>query len=145
MEFRSKHFYDLTLDELYGILALRAEVFVVEQDCPYQDLDGIDKDAVHIFGTDGDEVVSCLRLFLKDNGDTAIGRVVNKESVRGTGIGKMLMMNGIAVARHMYHGRRCILHAQTYAIGFYEKCGFKVCSEEFLEDGIPHKEMELFL
>ena len=141
----TKSFCELSLDELYDILLLRAEVFVVEQDCPYQDLDGNDRQAVHVFAVQEAEIVACLRVFLKDDGNATIGRVVTSKKVRGTGLGKTLMLEGVECARNLYPGRKCIIHAQCYAIGFYEKCGFAVCSEEFLEDGIPHKEMMLQL
>lgn len=140
-----KHFSDLTRDELYGILRLRAEVFVVEQDCPYQDLDNNDQRAIHLFAVCSDEIVACLRVFLKDDGNATIGRVVTSKKVRGTGLGKKLMLEGMKCAREEYQGHNCVIHAQCYAIGFYEKCGFTVCSEEFLEDGIPHKEMMIKL
>lgn len=140
-----KAFRDLTLDELYGLLRLRAEVFVVEQECPYQDLDDNDQHAVHIYATQDSEIVACLRVFLKDDGNVAIGRVVTSMKVRGTGAGKRLMLEGVSCARELYPGRKCVIHAQCYAMGFYEKCGFAVCSDEFLEDGIPHREMMLQL
>lgn len=142
---RRKRFVELTLDELYALLRLRAEVFVVEQDCPYQDLDDNDQNAVHVFTVQDGEIVACLRVFLKDDGNATIGRVVTSMKVRGKGVGKTLMLEGIRCAREMYPGRKCIIHAQCYAIGFYEKCGFTVCSEEFPEDGIPHKEMMIEL
>ena len=71
--------------------------------------------------------------FLKEDGNATIGRVVTAKSVRGTGLGKLLMEEAIASAKAMFTGRRCVIHAQCYAIGFYEKCGFQVCSDEFLE------------
>lgn len=145
MEIHRKNFRDLSLDELYGILRLRAEVFVVEQDCPYQDLDDNDQNAAHVFITRDEEIVACCRVFLKDDGNASIGRVVNSQKVRGTGVGKTLMLEGISCARDLFPGLKCVIHAQSYAIGFYEKCGFAVCSQEFLEDGIPHKEMMLQL
>ena len=145
MEIHRKHYKDLTLDELYGLLQLRSEVFVVEQDCPYQDLDGNDRNAVHVFAGDGSRILACLRVFLKDDGDASIGRVVTSKEVRGTGLGRKLMMEGISCAREMYPGLKCVIHAQRYATGFYEKCGFSVSSDEFLEDGIPHVEMQLVL
>lgn len=140
-----KTYGELSLDELYGILKLRAEVFVVEQDCPYQDLDGNDRRAVHVFAVQDGEIVACLRIFLKDDGNATIGRVVTSQKARGTGLGKRLMLEGVNCARNLYPGLNCVIHAQCYAIGFYEKCGFIVCSEEFLEDGIPHKEMMMQL
>ena len=139
-----KRYGELTLDELYGILRLRAEVFVVEQDCPYQDLDGNDSCAVHLFAVEDGEVVACLRVFRKDDGNATIGRVVTSQKVRGTGLGLALMEEGIRISE-AEHGRVPIgIHAQTYAVGFYEKCGFRVSSGQFLEDGIPHNEMTYY-
>lgn len=147
MQVHVNNFRELSLDELYGLLQLRAEVFVVEQNCPYQDVDGIDKEAVQVYGTMDGEIVACLRVYLWPDGNAAIGRVVNSKKVRGTGVGKQLMLEGIKVARELYPGRRCLIHSQCYAIPFYEKCGFTVAPEfePFLEDGIPHRMMELYL
>lgn len=136
-----KEYRNLSLDELYGIFRLRAEVFVVEQNCPYQDLDDNDQKSIHVYAVQDNEIVACLRVFLKDDGNATIGRVVTSQKVRGTGMGKRLVLEGIKCARELYPGLKCVIHAQCYAIGFYEKCGFAVCSDEFLEDGIPHKEM----
>lgn len=141
MEIIKKHYGELTTDELYGILKLRAEVFVVEQECPYQDLDGNDRKAFHLFALDRGEVVACLRVFLKDEKTATIGRVVASKKVRGTGLSKRLMMEGLKIAREEYGPLPVVIHAQSYAIGFYRKCGFAVSSEEFLEDDIPHVEM----
>jgi len=143
--FTSKHFAALSLDELYEILRLRSEVFAVEQNCLYQDLDNKDQRALHIFASQDGEIVACCRVFIKEDGVATIGRVVTSQKVRSTGVGKQLMLQGIAAARAMYPKHRCVIHAQCYAIGFYEKCGFVVCSDEFMEDGIPHKEMSIQL
>lgn len=134
------NFYELTLDQLYSILRLRSEVFVVEQDCPYNDLDGNDQNAVHVFITEDDgSAVGCLRIFERDSDTVQIGRVVSSGSRRGEGIGAALMTEAVRVAAERFSGRRTVyLEAQVYAIGFYEKFGFRVCSDEFLEDGIPH-------
>ena len=90
MEWVLKKFHQLSLDELYGILQLRLEVFVVEQDCPYQDLDGKDLKAYHLFLKDNDEIVAVLRILPENVAyeETAIGRVIVKESYRGQKIAK---------------------------------------------------------
>lgn len=134
------NFHELTLDQLYAVLRLRSEVFVVEQDCPYNDLDGKDQDAVHVFITEDDStVIGCLRVFEKDADTVQIGRVVSSGSRRGEGIGAALMTEAVKVAAERFADKGTVyLEAQVYAIGFYEKFGFRVCSEEFLEDGIPH-------
>lgn len=141
MDICCKHYNDLSRDELYGILKLRAEVFVVEQDCPYQDLDGNDINAVHIWAEENGEILGCLRVFLKEDGNATIGRVVTKKGIRGTGLGLSLMRQGVKLCQDLYGDTPIVIHSQSYAIGFYEKFGFRVSSEEFLEDGIPHHEM----
>lgn len=139
-----KHFNELSLSELYRILRLRAEVFVVEQDCPYQDLDDRDQDAWHVWmEDDGGDVTACLRVFRFDESHSQIGRVVCSRKVRGTGVGKCLMLKGIDVAKEQFPDLPVLIHAQQYAKGFYEKCGFRVSSDPFDEDGIPHVEMLL--
>lgn len=144
MTIKTATYQELTKDELYRILQLRSEVFVVEQDCPYQDLDDMDQHAIHIWAEDDEGVVSgCLRVFRLDDAHSQIGRVITKESVRGTGLGKVLMEYGVAAVREHFPDLPCLIHAQSYATGFYEKSGFKVSSEDFLEDGIPHREMIL--
>ncbi len=136
-----KPFGELSLDELYGILRLRADVFVVEQDCPYQDLDGNDRDAWHVFAMQGEETVACLRVFLRPNRTITLGRVVAMPRLRGTGLARKLVLKGLEVAREHFGTLPVIIHSQCYAIGFYRKCGFEVSSGEFAEDGIPHVEM----
>lgn len=136
-----KHYTDLTTDELYNILKLRAEVFVVEQDCPYQDLDGRDRNAWQIWVEDNGEVIACMRVFMYDETYSQIGRVVTSLKVRGTGVGKMMVQEGVRTADEKYPGCPILIHSQDYATGFYEKFGFRITSEPFMEDGIPHREM----
>lgn len=138
-----KRFDELTLDELYSILRLRAEVFVIEQDCPYQDVDGGDMSSMHVLAKEGGEVLAYLRVYQWEDGNAAIGRVVTSRKVRGTGAGRLIMEEGVRLAHELYPGRPVVIHAQAYAVGFYEKFGFRVSSGEFLEDGIPHHEMTL--
>ncbi len=143
MEFTVKHFDELTTTELYEILKTRAEIFVVEQDCVYQDLDDNDQEAVHVFSRSEDgRVMGCLRVFMRDDTTRTaqIGRVVTLE--HGTGLGGRLLHRGIEVAAEYFKAAAIYLEAQQYAIGFYEREGFKVMSEPFLEDGIPHVKME---
>ena len=139
-----KTFAELGTEELYEILRLREAVFIVEQDCPYPEADGRDYDAVHYFYKEDDgHVVAYLRLYRKkDEPDTVqVGRVVTAASVRGTGMGGSILHEGVQYAVGQMGARQLYLEAQVYAIGFYEKEGFAVSSEEFLEDGIPHVEM----
>lgn len=141
METVVKKFNELTTDELYEILKARAAIFVVEQNCAYQDLDGKDKESYHVFLRDSDGISAYLRVIPRGLVcDTpVIGRVITVK--RGVGLGSVLLREGIEVARDRL-GAKCItISAQSYAIGFYEKSGFRVVSEEYLEDGIPHVRM----
>ena len=134
MEIFIKHFSELTALELYDILELRSRVFVVEQNCVYQDLDGIDKDAYHVWARDGRGVVACLRVY--DKNGVHIGRVVT--AYRREGLGSLVMERGIAVAEEKYAAKKILISAQQYARPFYERFGFKNHSAPYLEDGIPH-------
>ncbi|MBP3347474.1 MAG: GNAT family N-acetyltransferase [Clostridia bacterium] len=143
METVIKHFDQLTTMELYEILQLRAEVFVVEQDCPYQDLDGKDLNAYHVYVRENGEVVACVRVLdvgVSYADSPSIGRVVTK--YRRKGLGSIVMREGISVAREKYGAKTITISAQCYARQFYEGFGFKQVSEEYLEDGIPHIRMK---
>lgn len=141
MELIVKHFKELSTTELYEILKTRSEIFVVEQDCVYQDLDDKDQDAVHVFcWNDSGRVAATLRVFWKDEGVAQIGRVVTHE--HGKGLGGRLLHKGVEIAIEKLKAKKIYLEAQEYAIGYYAKEGFEVVSEPFLEDGIPHVKME---
>lgn len=142
-ELHIKAFNELTTGELYEILRLREAVFIVEQNCPYPEADGRDYPAMHLFYRDGNRVAAYLRLYPKagEPGTVQVGRVVTSASARGTGLGRRILHEGIAYATSHMGAERLYLEAQVYAIGFYEKEGFRVSSGEFLEDGIPHVEM----
>lgn len=141
MVIKTKKFSFLKPDELYAILRLRAEVFIVEQDCPYQDLDGRDRDSWQVWAEKDGETIACLRVFMYDGTYAQIGRVVTSQKVRGTGLGLEMMKIGIETVREHYGNVPIMIHAQVYATGFYEKVGFRISSGQFLEDGIPHYEM----
>lgn len=141
----TKRFSDLKLEELYGILRVRSEVFVTGQKCLYVDPDGRDFGSVQVFASKGDRIIGCLRIYGKEAGVVQIGRVAVIESQRGTGIGRMMMRQAISHVTENLTDEKIYLEAQTYAIGFYEKLGFKVISDEFLDEGIPHKGMELLI
>lgn len=141
LEFKVSRFSLLKPEELYGILRLRAEVFVVEQNCPYQDLDDRDKDSYQVWAEDNGEVVGCLRVFMYDGTYAQIGRVVTSQKIRGKGWGLEMMKIGIRTVREHFGNVPILIHAQAYATGFYEKAGFRISSGQFLEDGIPHYEM----
>ena len=145
MELTVKRFDELDIFELYEILKLRVDVFVVEQNCPYPELDEKDKSAWHVYFREDGEIIAYLRVL--DPGvsfDTAaIGRVISAR--RRCGLGTKLMREGIRVARERMNTEAIKIEAQTYARSFYELQGFRQTSEEFLEDGIPHIEMTLEL
>ena len=133
---------ELTRDELYEIIKLRIEVFVVEQDCPYQDLDDKDKNAYHLFAEDNGLVVAVLRILPEGVSfeDMAIGRLIVKKSYRGRGISKKMMNKAINFIINDLNKSKIRLSGQAYLIDFYESLGFKRVSDVYLEDGIDHYE-----
>ena len=141
MKLVSKYFEELTTTELYELLKVRSEVFVVEQNCIYQDLDDKDYRSLHVFYEEDREVLAYLRAFTKKEGVVQIGRVLS--TTHGIGLGGKILKEGLLQIQEKFHPKKIYLEAQCYAIGYYEREGFKVCSKEFLEDGIPHVEMEL--
>lgn len=140
-----KTFNELTTSELYEILKVRAAVFVVEQKCPYQDADGVDTESLHVFLEENGEIMAYLRAFFKNKEENVvqIGRVLTMK--RGIGLGDKVLQDGIEAVKTEMKASKIYIEAQTYALGFYEKFGFKVSGEEFLEDDIPHTPMELEL
>ena len=136
-----KSFYELNIDELYEILKLRAEVFIIEQNCIYPDIDDKDKHSLHVFLKEQDEIVAYLRVIEKGISfdEVSIGRVIAK--YRRQGLGTLVLNAGIQAAKEIYQAEKIIIEAQTYAKTFYEKQGFIQTSDEFLEDGIPHIQM----
>lgn len=143
--FTLKRFDELTLHELYALLALRSEVFVVEQQCPYQDADGKDAVAWHCLGTDETgKLVAYTRLFaLNDSfeGYTSIGRVVTSPSARGGGLGRKLMETSIALCHSLFGPEPIKIGAQQYLLAFYSSLGFEPTGHDYIEDGIPHTYM----
>ncbi|WP_214793879.1 MULTISPECIES: GNAT family N-acetyltransferase [unclassified Exiguobacterium] len=133
---KKKTFGELTTMELYRLLALRTEIFVVEQNCPYQEIDGKDEQAVHYWIEEDGEIVSALRV-LTEASPIAIGRVVTKAAHRGKGYSRQLMKEAIQDFGH----ETLYLQAQTYVEPFYASFGFKRTSEIYNEDGIPHVDM----
>ena len=142
MQFLVKKFHELTVEELYEILRARAEIFVVEQNCVYQDLDGIDKDAYHICLYDNGELVAYLRVIDKGKrlDEVSLGRVITIK--RKQGYGKAIMEKGCQVAKEKFNAKKVKIGAQVQAQKFYEKVGFVPVSGHYLEDGIPHIYME---
>jgi ElaA protein len=142
-------FDDLSTEDLYQILQLRAEIFVVEQDCAYQDVDDFDQEGLHVMGqlSDYDEaqLVSYSRLLppgAKYEG-ASIGRVITKKSARGGGVGKALILNSLALCKEHWPGKVITISAQLYLQTFYSDLGFETDSEPYDEDGIPHIRMQL--
>lgn len=140
MIFTFKHFNELSLNELYDILKLRAEIFGVEQNCVYNDLDDLDKDAIHQFLQKEGEIVAYARLLKPGTRFPyySIGRVVVTDSERGTGLGIKLMEEAQNYLTEKCGAEQIKISAQKYLRHFYEDLGFKVVTEEYLEDGIPH-------
>ena len=145
MELVVKHFSELTAFELHEILRIRSQVFVVEQNCVYQDVDGKDVNAWHLYIKDECGIQACLRVLDKGVSfeEAAIGRVVSVK--RHAGLASMLLKEGIRVAYEKFGADRISLEAQVYARRLYEKQGFVQTSDVFLEDGIPHIKMTLRL
>lgn len=138
-----KKFNELTLYELYEIIQLRNEIFIVEQNCPYQDLDNKDFNATHILVYLNGKLVAYSRIF--DVGITfkeaSIGRVITHKKVRSSGIGKLLMEKSIETLYELYGKQTIRIGAQYYAIPFYKKFNFVTEGEVYIEDGIKHIEM----
>ncbi len=144
MNFTIKSFSEFSTQELYDILQLRSEVFVVEQDCVYQDLDGNDQKAIHILGYDEDQLAAYTRIFKPGNyfEECSIGRVVVSPLHRGKSYGKDIMLSSIAFAKaEAYPSIK--ISAQCYLDKFYTDLGFISTGEKYLEDGIPHQAMIL--
>jgi len=136
-------FDQLTTKELYAVLAARIAVFVVEQDCPYQDLDGLDADAQHLIAWIDDDVAGYLRLLAPGTrfGEPSLGRILTTSPARGTGLGRELVAKGIDRAGELYPAQPIRISAQAHLSKFYGSFGFVVASEQYLEDDIPHVEM----
>lgn len=145
MELIVKQFENLTTHELHDLLQARVSVFVVEQQCPYQEVDGKDLYSYHVYYKDNGRIQAYARVVpAKESGEmVTIGRVLSVK--RGCGLGKKIVQEGIRVAKEVLQANTIRIEAQSYAKGFYERSGFKQTSEEFLEDGIPHITMTLSL
>jgi ElaA protein len=144
LSFKVKPFKALSTQELYSLLQLRAEVFVVEQNCVYQDVDGKDMKAIHVLGYYNNELVAYTRIF--DKGDyfteASIGRVVTKPSFRDKKLGHPLMKVSVEAVKEHYNTNQITISAQEHLEKFYNAHGFVKSSESYLEDGIPHIEMK---
>lgn len=143
MKLYVKSFSELTNDEIWQIYRMRIAVFVVEQNCVYQDVDEYDKCAYHLFYKDGDEIIAYLRVLPENTffSSPSIGRVLCTR--RRQGLASALVGEGINTAKEVFGAKLITIEAQTYVKEMYEKLGFTQVSGEFLEDGIPHIKMEL--
>lgn len=144
MTIECKIFDELSKTELYEILKLRQEIFIVEQNCPYLDADGKDIEAFHVILKEGEQIQAYTRLLAKGTSYdqyVSIGRVVNRASARGRGFGKQIMQYSIEKIQSLFPGESIKLSAQCYLDKFYNDLGFRTVGESYLEDDIPHQAM----
>jgi ElaA protein len=144
LEWKIKRFEALSVSELYKLLQLRSEVFVVEQNCVYQDIDGKDGKALHLIGEDNGEILAYARLFKPHDyfEEASIGRVVVRETARAQKLGHILMREAIQVIETHFEVTQITISAQLYLKHFYESHGFVQISDTYLEDDIPHIRMK---
>ena len=142
LDWHCKHHSELSKAELYALLALRTRVFVVEQNCPYLEVDGQDLlgDTCHLLAWQGDELVAYLRLLdpQRHAGDVVIGRVVIAPAARGAGLGHQLMERALQACAERWPGQPVYLSAQAHLRNYYGRYGFLPVTEVYLEDDIPH-------
>lgn len=145
-EFKIKRFNELSLPELYQLLQVRAEVFVVEQNCVYQDIDGKDEKALHVLGVFEGEIAAYSRLFAPGDyfDNASIGRVVVNPKFRDRKWGHDLMTASIAAIEEQYNTSAITISAQLYLKKFYEGHGFVQDGQQYLEDDIPHIRMHRY-
>lgn len=142
LRFITKTFEDLTNSELYELLKLRQEIFIVEQVCPYLDCDGVDPSCLHVMGyTEDDELAAVARIAPPGAiypGYASIGRVAVSKTFRGRDLGKAIMRESLEQCRKLFDGAEIKIMAQSYLKKFYTDLGFEPGNEAFLEDEIPH-------
>ncbi|MEC7159217.1 MAG: GNAT family N-acetyltransferase [Bacteroidota bacterium] len=139
-----KPFEKLSNLELYNIMTLRQEVFIVEQDCVYLDNDGKDEGAWHLWAEDKSSNVVAYARILAPNvsyEEASLSRIVTHLDYRSQGLGQELMKRSLDLMESLYGGGQCRISAQSYLLGFYKSFGFKSAGDEYLEDGIPHIQM----
>ncbi|AZB00691.1 GNAT family N-acetyltransferase [Chryseobacterium joostei] len=138
-----KTFDEFTVPELYSILKARIDVFVIEQNCPYPDLDNYDQKAVHIWAEENGEVLAYCRIFNKGikYDETSIGRVLTTEKARGKSLGKQLIQYAVETIENRFRTSEIRISAQDYLLRFYTGFGFEDTGNKYLEDDIPHTEM----
>ncbi|WP_294230165.1 MULTISPECIES: GNAT family N-acetyltransferase [Chryseobacterium] len=138
-----KTFDELTVTELYAVIKARIDVFVVEQNCPYPDLDGYDQKAVHLWAEEDGEVLANCRIFdkgIKYN-EASIGRVLTTEKARGKNLGRQLIAYAVQTIENRFRTFEIRISAQDYLLRFYGDFGFEDTGKKYLEDDIPHTEM----
>ena len=137
-------FQDLDTKQLYELLKLRQDVFIIEQKCIYADMDQLDFKCLHLLGYEGNNLVAYLRLMpaeFHSSGNIAFGRIIAVSNKRGSGLGKSLLQQAMCYVAETHPQQRIQLAAQCYLQGFYEKFDFEAMSEPYDEDGIPHIDM----
>lgn len=139
---KTKTFQNLTAFELWKIYQLRVAVFVVEQNCAYQEVDEKDLKALHLFAKNSQKLTAYCRIIPEQDG-VHIGRVLVTKEARGTGLAKKLMTQALTVCQQKWQSEKIYVQAQAYLQDFYQSVGFKPISEVYLEDGIPHLDMVL--
>lgn len=140
----TKHYNELTVDEFFDILYLRTEVFVVEQDCPYQEVDNKDKESFHLFGISKDNKVIAVSRILPQGlsyDEISVGRVAVKKDYRGKGIADEMMLKTLSFINKEFGQQPIRISAQEYLLSFYNRHGFSQVGNGYLEDNIPHVEM----
>ncbi|WP_102029287.1 GNAT family N-acetyltransferase [Salirhabdus sp. Marseille-P4669] len=145
MEWSLKSFEQFTLEELYSVLKERVLVFVVEQECPYPEIDDYDQTSYHLLLKEQNKLIAYCRLLPSNTKyeEASIGRVLVKESYRNLGLAHKLMEQAVTIMKEEWNEPIIKLQAQSHLQGFYGKHGFKVVSEEYMDDGIPHVDMLL--
>jgi ElaA protein len=147
IDWRLHRLDDLAARELYLLMQLRQDVFVVEQKCPYPDLDGADASSLHLSAWRANEPLAYLRIIppeVHKSGCPSLGRICTASSVRRTGIGRELVQRGLDLICLRWPGHDCQIGAQAYLRNFYETFGFAVNGEQYIEDGIPHFPMRWY-
>jgi len=137
-------FQQLSVIQLYQLLKLRQQVFIVEQQCLYHDIDGLDLNCLHLLGYEGEQLVAYLRLIpaaFHNSGNVSLGRILSCATKRGTGIGKALMQQAMQFLTENYASQKIQLSAQFYLLNFYQNFGFERISEPYDDDGILHIDM----
>jgi len=144
MRWTCLRFDELSVRQLYDVLALRSQVFVVEQNCVFLDIDGLDPLTLHLLGTTDDGALKAYARLIPPGlkaPDALIGRVVTAPAARGGGTGRVLMAEAVAQCERLWPTHPITLHAQAHLERFYGSFGFVPIGEQYMEDGIPHQEM----